>query len=109
MQQVRSLVVACKLLVVVCRIYLPDQGSNPGPLHWEHEVLATGPPGKSPLQLLKITNSTITQYTNGQLPFEKDIPGNKNTNKIEFCCPQLFRIVHKYKVYLILHPPFSDG
>ena len=47
MQQVRFLVVARKLLVVVCGIYLPDQGSNPGPLHWEHEVLATGPPGKS--------------------------------------------------------------
>ncbi|XP_059781364.1 rho GTPase-activating protein SYDE2 isoform X6 [Balaenoptera ricei] len=25
----------------------PDQGSNPGPLHWEHGVSATGPPGKS--------------------------------------------------------------
>ena len=26
---------------------LPDQGLNPHPLHWEHSVLATGPPGKS--------------------------------------------------------------
>ena len=25
----------------------PDKGWNPGPLHWEHGVLATGPPGKS--------------------------------------------------------------
>ena len=25
----------------------PDQGWNLGPLHWEHRVLATGPPGKS--------------------------------------------------------------
>ena len=31
----------------------PHQGSNPGPLHWEHGVLATGPPGKSPFFLLK--------------------------------------------------------
>ena len=31
----------------VCRIQFPDQGSNPGPLHWEHGVLPTGPPGKS--------------------------------------------------------------
>ena len=23
-----------------------DQGLNRGPLHWEHGVLATGPPGK---------------------------------------------------------------
>ena len=26
---------------------IPDQGSNLGPLHWEHGVLATGPPKKS--------------------------------------------------------------
>ena len=25
----------------------PDQGSNPCSLHWQHRVLATGPPGKS--------------------------------------------------------------
>ena len=25
---------------------IPDQGLNPGPLHWEHGVLATGLPGK---------------------------------------------------------------
>ena len=29
-------------------IQFPDQESIPGPLHWEHGVLATGPPGKSP-------------------------------------------------------------
>ena len=73
----RSLVAACELLVVACgllscgmrtpccsmqtsqlqhadsqlwhacRIQFPDQGSNPGPLHWECGVLPTGPPGKS--------------------------------------------------------------
>ena len=26
---------------------LPNQGSSPGPLHWEYGVLATGPPEKS--------------------------------------------------------------
>ena len=48
------LVTACQLLVAVCelscsmfRIYFPDQGSNPGPLHWEHGVSATGPQGSS--------------------------------------------------------------
>ena len=30
-----------------CGIQFPDQGSNPGSLHWEHGVLPTGPPGKS--------------------------------------------------------------
>ena len=36
-----------KLLVVACGIVFPDQGLNPGSLHWECKVLATGPPGKS--------------------------------------------------------------
>ena len=31
----KSLVIACELLVMACRIYLPDQGSNPGLLHGE--------------------------------------------------------------------------
>ena len=35
------------LPVAASGIWFPDQGSNPGPLHWEHRVLATGPPGKS--------------------------------------------------------------
>ena len=32
---------------MACGIQFPDQGSDPGPLHWEHRVLATRPPGKS--------------------------------------------------------------
>ena len=31
-----------------------DQGLNPGPLHWEHGILATGPPGEPPDLLFKI-------------------------------------------------------
>ena len=38
--------------VMACGILSLDQGLNPGPLHWEHEVLATGPPGKSPENIL---------------------------------------------------------
>ena len=34
------------VLVVACGIYFPDQGSNPGPLHWEPGVLTTEPRGK---------------------------------------------------------------
>ena len=37
----------CEVLVAACGIQFPDQGWNPGPLHWEHGVLATGPPEKS--------------------------------------------------------------
>ena len=29
------------------RDLVPDQGPKPVPLHWEHGVLAPGPPGKS--------------------------------------------------------------
>ena len=39
--------VACELLTVVCGIQFPDQGLNPGPLHWENRFLATGPPRMS--------------------------------------------------------------
>ena len=32
------LIVPCEPLVMVCNIWFPDQGLNPGPLHWEHRV-----------------------------------------------------------------------
>ena len=36
------------LLVATCMWDLvPPPGTEPGPLHWEHGVLPTGPPGKS--------------------------------------------------------------
>ena len=41
---------ACKLLVVVCENQFPAHRLNPGPLHQERGVLATGPAGKSPKQ-----------------------------------------------------------
>ena len=44
----RSLAAACKLLVGACGFWFPHQGSNPSFLHWEHGLLATGPPRKSP-------------------------------------------------------------
>ena len=37
---------ACEHLTEAYKIYFPSQGSNLGPLHWEHGVLATGPPEK---------------------------------------------------------------
>ena len=40
-------------LAEACGIQFPHRELNPGPLHWEHGVLATGPPGKSLIQLLK--------------------------------------------------------
>ena len=41
--------------LAACGIQFPEQGMNPGPMHWECGVLATGPPGKS-LWLPLITN-----------------------------------------------------
>lgn len=41
------LVAAFKLLFVACTISFLNQGSNPGPLHLEHGVLAAGAPGRS--------------------------------------------------------------
>ena len=38
-----------QVLVVACGIKFPEQGSNLGPLHWEHGILAIGPTGKSRL------------------------------------------------------------
>ena len=40
------------ILVVTGRIYFPDQGLNPGSLHWELRVLASGPPGKFLIKLI---------------------------------------------------------
>ena len=47
MQHSRSLVASCELLVEICGICFPDQGSNLGLLHWEHRIVGPGPPGKS--------------------------------------------------------------
>ena len=38
--------VGSSIFVVACGIEFPDQGLNPGPLHGEQRVLATGLPGK---------------------------------------------------------------
>ena len=44
----------CQILVAACGIQFPYQGLNPGPLYWEHGVLATGPPGNSCFFLAEI-------------------------------------------------------
>ena len=64
-----SLVVVCELLVMAYGIWFPDQGWSPGPLHWEHGVLALGHQGSPKLTLYlfdivlhtkKITKNTCT-------------------------------------------------
>lgn len=47
------LIVAAFDLVVAARgNEFPAQGSDPGGLHWDHGILATGPPEKSPDTML---------------------------------------------------------
>ena len=50
----------CWVLVTACGIWFPGQGWNPGPLHWEHGVLASGL-GKFIIAIL-ICNSLTTSY-----------------------------------------------
>ena len=45
-------VAACELLVAACGTKFPDWELTPGRLHWEHRVLASGPPEKSPSLLV---------------------------------------------------------
>ena len=42
LQHVGSSAAACQLYVGACGILFLDQGSNLGPLHLEHGILATG-------------------------------------------------------------------
>ena len=44
--------VLCELLAVACGIQFPIQGSKLDPLHWQHRVPGTGPPGKSQFEYL---------------------------------------------------------
>ena len=52
-----------RVLVAACGIYFLDQRSSPGPLHWEHGVLAAGPPGKSlTFSILIVSQSSIKNW-----------------------------------------------
>ena len=55
------LVAACELLVAAYGIKFPDQGSNPGPMHWECRVLASRLLGKS-LTLYSLTWSVCVSH-----------------------------------------------
>ena len=41
---------------------LLNQGSNSRPLQWKHEVLATGPPGNSPISTFFLNGRKISRY-----------------------------------------------
>ena len=59
-------------IVAACGIQFPDQGSNPGPLHWECEVLAAGPSGKSHWRgFAGEGNGTPLQYSYLENPMDR--------------------------------------
>ena len=64
MQDLPSLLQHIRSLAVACGIQFPDQGLNPGPLHWELGVLVTGPPEKSQ-QHFKVLLS-LSRLTSGR-------------------------------------------
>ena len=61
MQDLPSLLQHVRSLAVACGIQFPDQGLNPGPLHWERGVLATEPPEKSFSDRFSNANSTYEE------------------------------------------------
>ena len=60
LQHAGSLVMVCQLLSAACGIQFPDQGLNLGPLHWELRVPATGPPERSPADIISTTTNKIS-------------------------------------------------
>ena len=69
-------VAACGILVVQCEIQLPDQGSNPSALHWDHGVLATGTREVPRLQVLLQLASThfcLPEFPLGSTPSQGSV------------------------------------
>ena len=91
------------------------QGLNPGPLHWEHGVLATGPPGKS--QKILIHSYTQESVVKQAAPFRNtfsfrmvpQFPGYNLINQLflqssKFAISQRQIFPDKQKVRKILKP-----
>ena len=60
--------------------YFPHQGLNLHPLHWQHKVLATGPPGKSPNQFFGDPFLNISCLTKAYQTLRKDMK-DRDQNK----------------------------
>ena len=58
---------------------VPDQGLNPGPMHWECRVLATGPSGKSPSVIFDVTIVIV-------LGVPQTAPVYKTVSLTDKCC-----------------------
>ena len=93
------LAVACELLVAACGISFSDQGSNWVPLHWEHRVLGTRSPRKSPYIILYIVivyrglpwlvsskESDCNAGDPGSIPGLERFPGRGRGSPLQYCC-----------------------
>ena len=87
------------LSVATCGIQFPDPGSNPGPLHWERGVLATGPLGKPKTKILRSQDFPDTQWLTLHAPGAEG-PGSitgrgtgSHMLQLSVCMPQM-EILH---------------
>lgn len=62
----KNLFDCAQVSVAAHRIQSPDQGSNPGSLHWQHRVIAIGTAGKSQGPLLNCTTSPTDTDTKAE-------------------------------------------
>ena len=51
-KKIKLLIWLCWVLVAACEIQLPDQGWNPGPVHWEFGVFVLDHQGSPPAAFL---------------------------------------------------------
>ena len=87
-----------------------DQGSNPGSLHWEQGVLATGPPGKS-LGLTSFAQSYFfcsplaTQTLSQLLLLENSVHNRKTLGSLQVSGVRLLKVCQHQYVESFLYCP----
>ena len=87
---------------MACMIYFPDQGLNTNLQHWEHRVLATGPPGKSRgLVILKVSFSQ--RFSNSLGHSQEHSQASYHRNKSWPCLPNLASLQNLLGLKLELH------
>ena len=78
----------------------PDQGLNPGPRHWEREVLAPGLPEKSPQLCSSWHIENPESLTLPSAPDIREVPGARESNINDHCHVRLPCAWHFYMLYV---------
>ena len=86
---------ACRIFSFCCGPWdlVPWPGLNPGPLPWEHGVLATGPPGKSPHLIL---NSKLWCWPNHLFNQSPRLPASPQIGCFSFLFVWFWSIAHHW-------------